>query len=194
MSTNNHSRILDSFDLFLEKSNELKQSRFYDFIKQGTGINTHIEWSQNEGFSTFVQHPDEGAVKAFVLTLRFFIKPNESCSFLQIKKHLINFNVSKDILKNINKSYENLQEYLDETIVIYNGEPITNRKVLDNFLNGKYAHTDKNKRSVIDYWKKDECGYLLWFGNFCGILYNYMKLILHTADVIEKIKEHCIAK
>lgn len=183
---------MDSFDLFLEKSRELKQSRFYNFIKQNKGIKTKVKWAQDEDELIFLLHPDDESVKAFVITLRLFIKSNESCSIKKIKDKMINLKVSENILKNFNNSYESFQRYLDETNVIYNGKVITNRIILDTFINGKYAHTDKNKRLEIDYWKKDESGYLFRFGSFCGILYNYMRLIFHITNLIENFKKNSV--
>ena len=60
---------------------------------------------------------------------------------------MINLKVHKDILENFDNSYEDIQRYLDEPNVIYNAKTITNRMILDTFINGKYAHTDKNKLS-----------------------------------------------
>ena len=65
---------MESFDIFWEKSEELKQSRFYSFIKQNKGIKTQVKWKQGEDESISFPHPDDESIKSFVLTLRLFYK------------------------------------------------------------------------------------------------------------------------
>lgn len=63
--------------LFNEKVDKLINSRFVKHVQENKGLKISIKSSIGEKVDTFHNLPDQDAIDAFVLTIRFFIQDEE---------------------------------------------------------------------------------------------------------------------
>ena len=141
--------------LFNEKVEDLRRSRYFQsIIKESSGFNFSFE--SGGKWSLTIKGPDDDAIKAFVLTFRFFIQDNERCSINNISKiynaepYIPNeikteFNSSRNIMKQFLESYSMLQ---------INKEGVQYKKILDVFFYGGLAHANEQKKELFDKWMK----------------------------------------
>ena len=75
------------YSLFCKKVQELENSRYLFDAKQ-SGIEFNFKWHKDKGITQKRTGPDEESIKAFILTLRFFVQNNERISIYNIESPL----------------------------------------------------------------------------------------------------------
>ena len=114
---------LYALKLFNEKAKELSNSRYVKFILKEKKISFEVK---SIGIKRIM--PDEDAVKAAVLTLRFFIQDNEKCSFRNMEKVYSSLPISEELKRKYFDIRKKLNEYLDaHTNVKFQGEDLRRR-------------------------------------------------------------------
>lgn len=131
------------FDLFDEKAEELFKSNFSQNLS-GSGVT--IRWDKGKGFTPNLRTgPDYESIKNFVITFRNFILNSDPISIGNIAKVydlLPNGNDFKDRFQDARKK---LNDFLDtKTIINYNGDLLTNRKLIDTYIYGDVIHLEKH--------------------------------------------------
>ena len=129
------------FELFDEKAQELFKSSFSQNLS-GSGVT--IRW--DKGFTPNLRKgPDYESIKNFVITFRNFILDSDPISIRNIAKIyevLPNGDDFKDRFQDARKKFI---DYLDTlTIIEYNGEKLSNRKLIDTYIYGDVIHLEKH--------------------------------------------------
>ncbi len=143
---------IESLQIFVESATELEESNFVAQAKGG--ISTSMR-QLGEAVLMERRGPEHEAVKALLLTVRFFCQDNET----SIKKtaDLIQGFAVADALKDEFKAIrENFNSFLDAASPIKFQVSVgadTNREIFDTFLYGCFAHASRDKRRRVKSWE-----------------------------------------
>jgi hypothetical protein len=144
--------------LFNEKVEELLE---LSFVKAVTAPNAGFSLSgkllENGKFeiNTEVRGPSDEAIKAFVLTFRFFIQDNETISLRNIAKLYEESNIDSTQKDYLDAARDAINKMLDTPNFInltYNGKTPTNREVMEVFIYGGLAHATPEKYQLYKEW------------------------------------------
>ena len=101
----------DILELFIESADELIDSAFLAKVIEG-GITVGFNWSE-DGLIQIDRHgPDNEAVKAFILTARFFCQNNERTSLDNMDTMIQNMTIHHDLKANFSELRQKLNHYL----------------------------------------------------------------------------------
>ena len=130
------------FKLFDEKSQELFKSSFSRNLSENE---VTIGWNKDKGLTNLRKGPNYESIKNFVITFRNFTLDSDPISISNIAKMynaLPNGNDFKDRFQDVRKEFNN---YLDAlTIIEYNGEKLSNRKLINTYIYGDVIHLEKH--------------------------------------------------
>lgn len=131
------------FTLFEEKAQELYQSKFSQNIV-GSGVT--IKWEKEKGFTPNLRRgPDYEAIKSFVITFRNFILDSDNISIRSISAIYDKLPDNNELKNRFNDARKKFNEYLDTTTITeYNGEKLTNRRLIDTYIYGDVIHLEKH--------------------------------------------------
>jgi hypothetical protein len=105
----------NALELFNEKAKLLRKSRFVrQFRTRGLNISEH--WKEGERFKIKRTGPDDDAIAALVLTLRFFIQNREPCAIQSLAKIYTNLTYPRGVAKKFADARQTLNDYLDHSI------------------------------------------------------------------------------
>ncbi|MDA0256958.1 MAG: hypothetical protein O3C25_04355 [Chloroflexi bacterium] len=134
-----------SLRLFNERAARLRGSRFLAEVEQATSVSATFKWEAGGSLETSSTMPDREAVEAFALTFRLFLQNNERVSIRRIAEIYDQPWVGIDVAARFRRARTSLNEFLDEpTFIIFNNRRLTRRNVVDVFLYGDLAHTEKS--------------------------------------------------
>src|SRR5215216_3065884 len=142
---------IEALRLFNEKVNELLE---LSFVKAVTDPNAGFSLSgkrQEDGsfkMESTVRGPSVEAVKAFVLTFRFFIQDNETTSLRKIAVLYDSSNIDPQQRAHFQSARNEVNKMLDAPNFFnlnYDGVTPTNREVMDIFVYGGLAHANPEK-------------------------------------------------
>ena len=176
---------LQKLHLFNEKAEKLKRSPFMrSAFREDAGTSVHIE-------SGTMQVEKRGAnefdTDAFVLTLRFFLQPRDGIQLEQIERLYQDAPLSGEDKHKVSENLKALNTFLaGSTNITLKGQHITNQILLDTFLYGKLAHTNKAKRAVFATWDAMGPAFILILeSKFESILGQVLRLIfwLHGTNM-----------
>lgn len=165
---------LEEFNKFAE---ELFTLRFVDQLKDS---GYKVDFKMNEALRTKYYGPDEEAIKAFINDIRRFIQKGDDTLKIHklipiYKSGLLNdlekkkFNEVMSDLENFNREPSN---------IIINGENITNEKIWEVFLFGRFSHRSKQTKDTYDNWERSPI-YDILKNRFITVLQNYLFFIDH---------------
>ncbi len=146
-------REIEILDIFIESVDELLGSQFLK-QSQSNGISTNISWL-HDGLSSQQIGPQREAVKAFLLTLRFFRQNNEPTSLCNMEDLISGLAIDKQLKDRFRQSRANFNDYLDEppsTPFPGGCGAETRRNILDGFLYGVFAHANPKHRRRVKTW------------------------------------------
>lgn len=177
-----------TLEYFVEKAQELKESRFAEYITQnGLSLNMQLSSGQPLSFSSGL--PDTDAVKALTLTLRFFIQDTEPISLHNIQQlvdgpNLADAGLSSNWKNQYGAARKALKEYLNGNIPLstgtqHNSIPISRKEIWDALLWGHYSHS--NKREEFLKWKAHPFFPFIQF-EFVDTLMTIYNVIQYIAD------------
>lgn len=178
---------LKAIELFNKKAEILKNSSFMKFLlEQKPGVT--ISWERDESIRTEPRWPDEEAIRAFVLTFRFFIQRREKSSFRKMAKIYDNLPISqekKDLFKNARKK---LNQFLDSnSSLAINNQFLTYRRILWVFIYGELAHADEKMKPVYDQWMSYEIFNAMIYNEFIRILGIVTSFIAYVQRLNEQV-------
>jgi len=138
-------------ELFIESVDELLQSDFLLEVK-AAGIATQFNWSKTTGFLSERTGPRREAVKAFLLTLRFFRQRNEETSLCNMEERIDSLAIDAALKERFRTSRHEFNTYLDRAPSV--GFPVgigadSRRDVFETFLYGLFAHANPAKRRRV---------------------------------------------
>lgn len=180
----------DAVGLFNEKASELANSNFVKYILEHKKISFEVSVKRGERVKLTRTIPNEEAIKAFVLTFRFFIQNNERCSFGNLDKIYARLPVPKEIKKQFRTARKTLNEYLDSSASFtIENEMISRRKLLDVVVYGGLAHATPEKKKLYDKWMRDPITRGILEVHFATTLFQILKIIKFVEKLnVEAIK------
>jgi hypothetical protein len=164
---------LRALRLFLEKEEKLWGFSYsQDIVNEPSGFT--LNYDRDTGSTTTRKGPDGETIDAYVLTLRFFIQDNEPTSIRNMTKHIDSLYAKRLISDEQRASWgekrDALNAFLDsETFLRVNGEPLTNRTILEVVVWGGYAHANESKKNQFDSWQMIDSLFQLAMNEFINV-------------------------
>jgi hypothetical protein len=178
-----------SLELFVEKAQELKSCNFTKYLADGNAVNLRISISSQHGENVEYTGPNDEAMKAFLLTLRFFIQDGDGISFRYlVEKTCTDPDLSVSWRKAIKEVRSQLGQYLSglvQPMIVYEPPP-TRKEILDTFIYGNLAHSNKLYRQRFKKWRQNKLMFAEYNINFHGILYTMFSAITFLSDLCEQ--------
>lgn len=180
---------IDRMKLFVEKANKLASSRFVQYINDNNkGI--HVFWQEGGQTSIDWDAPDEEAVAALVLTLRFFIQDNEPISLRSMQNILNDPEISYFWRGQYNVLRDKLNEYLQspprQMNVGWQGHIFTCWETVDIVVYGGLAHANQRKRRIFEELKTDQFFFPMFEFNFINTLNEIVNTVGYIAMLCER--------
>lgn len=146
-------RFTDSelLEVFIESVEELLQSDFLSQIRT-SGTATNFSWSNTTGFLGERTGPRKDAVKAFLLTLRFFMQNNEPTSLRRMEERINGLEIDPELKSRFRESRHKFNSYLDSapSVRFPQGSGADSRRgILESLLYGLFAHANTEKRRRV---------------------------------------------
>ena len=163
----------------------LKDSEFVKWLlKNKLGFSTHFK-EQKEEF----RYPLKDAVKAFVLTYRFFIQDNERISLRNIKRLYDELPIKSTKKRQFYKIRDRINKFLDSKPIfkVSGFNMSSNRKIQNVIIYGGLAHQNKKLYKIFKKWKNSPWWEMI-FIDFCAILFH----IFEGLVIIKKINQEII--
>ena len=182
--------IIDKLTEFNKFASELFD---LDFVKKLKNSGYSMKWEKGKGFSTEWRGPNDQEIKVLVNDIRRFFQKGKIKETLKIHKliPIYQLDIIDDSEKNIfNKQISELNKFNKKTTNhIINGEDLTNERVLEVFLYGKYSHRTEGTKEVHDKWEEIPPIYISLKNEFITILAVYLGLINNIIYVNKKVIE-----
>ena len=180
---------ISTLQLFNEKVRELLELSFVKAITEpNAGFSLSGERQEDGSFKmrSTVRGPSIEAVKAFVLTIRFFIQDNETTSLRNIATLYDSSNIDPQQRAYFQSARTEVNKMLDSPNFFnlnYDGVTPTNRQVMDVFVYGGLAHANPEKYKTYKDWMSFPPAAVMLQACFNAILGN----ILHALAYIEHV-------
>jgi len=180
---------LEALELFNGKAEILKNSSFVKFLlEQKPGFT--ISWDKDESMRTETRWPNEEAIRAFILTFRFFIQKREKSSFRRMARVYDNLPISqekKELFKNARKK---LNEFLDSNSPLaINEQFLTYRQILWTFIYGEFAHANEKYKPMYDQWMSYGIFTMMLYHEFISTLGRVTSFIVYVQNLNEGVIE-----
>lgn len=185
---------INALNLFNEKVRELFDLSFVKTItKPNSGFSLSGERKENGSFKMIstINGPSIEAIKAFVLTFRFFIQVNESISLRNIAEIYESNNIEHQQREFFNSARDSVNSMLNSPNLFnlkFNDSIPTNRRIMDVFVYGGLAHANPEKYKTYKEWMSFPPAAVILQTCFNSILGQ----ILQALDYIEKVNENTI--
>ena len=169
-------------EIFIETVEELQSS---EFAKQSKGgVRVGLKAGNGVIISELVG-PEREALKAFLLTLRFFRQNNEETSLRNMAARVGGLNVDQGLKDEFLTSRDNFNTFLDGPLAV----PVqgvgadSKRDVFESFLYGVYAHANPDHRRRVKGWEQ------LPF--YADLQAQFMVIVAHFMAAVTKMAETC---
>lgn len=182
---------ISALRLFNEKVKELLESSFVKAVANpNAGFSLKGERQEDGSFKmrSTIRGPSVEAVKAFVLTFRFFIQDNETTSLRNIASLYDSDNIDPQQRAYFQSARNEINKMLDSPNFFnlnYDGVTPTNRQIMDVFVYGGLAHANPEKYKTYKDWMSFPPAAVMLQACFNAILGN----ILHALAYIEQVNE-----
>jgi|ERR1035441_10539613 hypothetical protein len=177
--------------LFNEKAQEL---RSYSFIEKALHKDAGFEiYFDAEKTTVKRQGADNEARAAMCLVLRFFLQPRDQIEVHQIADLYQSLPVKDETKALICDNLKILDAFFNgktsPELKFNCNESITNREILETFLYGDQAHTNTDKRAILETWKKLGPFYIVLENCFECVVCETLRYILWLTTVnVDAIK------
>ena len=164
--------------LFNEKADKLEG---LSFIKALAHSGVTISGKLGESIQAHRQGPEDEAIDAFILTIRFFVQDNETISFRNMANIYASLQVTHDLVDKFNDARAKTNAGLDrQTHINLNGHVLTLREIYEVFLWGGLAHANPKKKAIYDTWVPDSILFPLLQNEFVEALEILLNMIFFT--------------
>ncbi len=169
-------------EIFIETVEELQASAFAKQIKGGIRVGLK---ATNGAIITELAGPDREAIKAFLLTLRFFCQNNEETSLRNMVMRVAKLDVDRGLREEFITSRDNFNASLDGPLAVrVNGVGADKKRDLfESFLYGIYAHANPDHRRRVKSWEK------LPF--YADLEAQFLVTVAHFMAAVTKMAETC---
>lgn len=176
--------VLRPLRLFNEHANTLLKSRY---VQHG-GFSGSAYQIQGQQLRTELNIPDDEAIRAFVLTFRFFIQEREASSFKRLGDTYEKLPISHELKARYTELRRCLNDLLDSSsnLKIFN---LTRRDIIRTMIYGELAHADEEKLATIDGWRKEPFTWALVQFEFSSSLVDVLQYIVAVANLNTKVME-----
>jgi hypothetical protein len=179
-------KAIEALELFNEKSDELIDSGFVKHI-QDIGLKVRLKMVSGRDIEVTHTLPDKEIVKAFVLTIRFFIQDNECSSIRNLAKIYEEMPGLDDLKQDFLSAKKNLNDELEKSSFIHlNGVDLAYGKIFDTFIYGGLAHANRTKKEEYKNWLKDESIAALIMSEFYNVLWYFLNCIAYIKQINTK--------
>lgn len=180
---------LEALELFNQKAEELKNSRFMKFLlEQGSGLT--VSQQKDLSFKIEPKWPDWDAIKAFVLDFRFFIQDNERSSFRNMAETYDGLPISQQKKELFKDARRQLNQLLDSRCpIVINGQAPTYDQIMRIIIYGQLAHRDEKRKARYDEWMSHPLLDPLLTNEFVSILGHAMGIIAYVQKLNEEVIE-----
>lgn len=136
--------------LFNRKLTRLGSGEFVRTLRTH-GFNMKVTFKIGGKVNTEWTGPNDEAVQAAVLTVRFFIQNNEPCSINNLSNIYEDVRIPNEIRAEFQRIRKLLNDYLDgRPLINMGGEKLTPRKVLEAIVYGDLSHNTPKQRVLYD--------------------------------------------
>lgn len=182
-------KIVEILRLFNEKADDLKRSRYFkSILENGPGFSIVFEPKGNT--TVTVRGPDDDAIKAFVLTFRFFIQDNERCSIRNIANIYEGLDIPTELINDFKSNRDGINSFLsNRSMLKLKNENVEFRKILDVFFYGGLAHANEEKKRLFDYWMSNIVIKGFFISEFHVILATVFRFILFVQELNQQVIE-----
>ncbi|HXB70976.1 MAG TPA: hypothetical protein VNY05_22265 [Candidatus Acidoferrales bacterium] len=157
LTTTDKIEALKRLRLFNEKAQEL---RSYSFIEKAlhkdAGVEIHFD-AEKTTLEAKRVGADNEARAAMCLVLRFFLQPRDGVELHQVADLYQTLPIKDEDKRLVCDNLKILDAFLDrktEPELALNNNPITYGEIIETFLYGEQAHTNSDKRAVLETWKE----------------------------------------
>lgn len=177
--------------LFNEKVRELLDLSFVKAITDpNTGFSLSAERQEDGRFKmrSTVTGPLVEAVKAFVLTFRFFIQDNETTSLRNIALLYDSDNIDPQQRRHFQSAQIEVNKMLDASNFLnlsYEGSTPTNRQIMVVFVYGGLAHANPDKYKTYKDWMSFPPVAVMFQSCFNKILGHVLQALAYIEQVNE---------
>jgi|GraSoi2013_115cm_1033766.scaffolds.fasta_scaffold95536_1 hypothetical protein len=179
----------ESLELFIEKANELRLRNIAKYLDEPSQVKLQVSISSEHGEKVEYIGPDEEAVSAFLLPLRFFIQDRDDMSIRYLDENICNDpDLSTEWKQNIKAARAQLHQYLSmrvEPIIVYEPPP-TLQEIVFTFIYGNYAHADKKYRARYKKWEQNKIMFSSYKMSFQVALLSMLSLIMYLSGITEQ--------
>jgi hypothetical protein len=176
--------VISILKLFNEKVDKLIKSRFVNHIQENKGMKVSIRSSIGEKVNISHNLPDQDAIDAFVLTIRFFIQDNESTSLRNMAKLYDDITVSSSIKDDFNWVRNKLNSELNKKSMFnLQHKQLSRGEIFDTFIYGGLAHANKEKKEDFDKWMSVEPLAAFVVAEFNNVLIYFLDCIAYVRKV-----------
>lgn len=170
---------ISTLKLFNEKVDKLVNSRFVKHIREN-GLKVSMKSSKGKKVEISHTLPDQDAIDAFTLNIRFFIQDKDPTSLRNMVNLYNDIPVSKNIKDDYNWARDKLNSELDKKSMFnLQNKDLIRREIFDTFIYGELAHVDPKKKKVFDSWMKIEPLAAFIASDFTNILIYFLDCIVY---------------
>lgn len=182
---------ISTLKLFNEKVDKLIKSRFIKHIQENKGMKVSIKSSIGEQVSISHNLPDQDAIDAFVLTMRFFIQDNEPTSLRNMAKLYNDISVPPDIKNDFKWVRDKFNSELNKNSMFnLQNKHLTRGEIFDTVIYGGLAHAEKKKKEDFDKWMRIEPLAAFIIAEFNNVLIYFLDCIAYVRKVnLRALKE-----
>ncbi len=180
----------EALGVFNEQADRLESLGFTKTIVS-TPLTFNFQYDSEKGggaWRTGPPGPGHESIDAFVLTFRQFFQNNDAISFGNMAKHYAALRADDAIPEELAEEYGEaraaLNRFLDaETNINHNDRQLTHGYILDVFVYGVLAHTNKEKRAVYQQWQAVPIMLPMITYQFTAIMREVLGVIFGVRDI-----------
>lgn len=178
--------------LFNEKTSELLELSFIQALQQkdaGVTIGGTLQEDGTYKTNSERRGPSQEAIKAFVLTFRFFIQDNETTSLNNISKIYSDSKIDQVLQARFESARTAVNNMLDSPNfhnMSYNKDTPTNKEVMHVYIYGTYAHANPKKSKKYKEWMSYPLFAVLIDHCFTNILAYVLNAIIFASRINEE--------
>jgi hypothetical protein len=135
--------------------------------------------------------PDEDAIQAAVLTVRFFIQKNEKCSIYNLAKIYGDTKIPRDLREDFSAARKTLNDFLDgptvPAIIPLSGKPYSVRMVLESAIYGDLSHVDEKNLKLYEELFNNPFVAMFSYVQFVGALIVLFRIAFYISKLNKKV-------
>lgn len=179
----------EKMELFVEKAHRLLTGSYVRALAEnGNRLTISGNIDQNPSISVDYITPDIDAVDALISTFRMFQQNNDRISLSNMAKIAADVHVTQDWKDHFSFAHCFVNQYLDgipDMDLRPEGKTLSAREILETFVYGEYAHTNKDKRERYIKWKSEPLMFQLISFAFDRTVSVMLKVIGYVATICE---------